>query len=221
MARLPKFSYFAFQSQRDPKLLRHDIESGPMAFIANYWMPASPHDVVVFSNCDEVELLINGKSVARQTPDKLAIPHPPFTFPNVVFVPGELKAVGYIGGHPVVTAVRNTPQAPTHLKLVVDDAGRPLCADGADCVFVRAQVLDDKGIIVPDAKVNVQFKAEGDVSIVSETVRPAEAGVASILLRAGLNPGTIGLSASCNGLAPDHMILVSGAKTEDFKTIVP
>ena len=204
-ARLPKFSYFAFQSQRDPKLIRKDIESGPMAFIANYWMATSPHDVVVFSNCDEVELFVNGKSFARQPPDKLAIPHPAFTFPEVPYASGELKAVGYIGGQAVVTTLRKTPETPTHLKLIVDDAGRPLLADGADCVFVRAQVLDDHGTVVPDAKASVQFEAKGDVQIVSETSRPAIAGVASTLIRAGLHPGTITLSASSPGLSPDAL----------------
>jgi beta-galactosidase len=205
MARVPKFSYFAFQSQRDPKLIRKDIESGPMAFIANYWMPNSPTDVVIFSNCQEVELFVNGTSVARQSPDKAAMQHPAFTFSQVAYQPGELKAIGYIGGEPVVTTIRKTSQAPTHLKLIMEDAGRPLVADGADCIFVHAQVLDDNGTVVPDAKETVQFESKGDVQIVSETSRLAEAGVASILIRAGLHPGAITVTASCAGLSPDTL----------------
>ena len=210
MARLPKFSYFAYQSQRDPKATRKDIESGPMAFIANDWMSTSPHEVVVFSDCEEVELFVNGKSIARRSPDEGVMPHSPFTFPDVAYSPGELKAVGYIRGQPVVTTARKTPKEPTHLELMVDDVRHPLVADGADCVFVHARILDDNGTVVPDAKMTVQFKSKGDAQIVSETSRPAEGGIASILIRAGLHPGTITLTASCPGLSSDSITLVSG-----------
>lgn len=60
--RRPKFSYYLFQSQRDA--------SHPSIFIANYWQPRlTPAKVVVFSNCDEVELVLNGKTIARKKPD--------------------------------------------------------------------------------------------------------------------------------------------------------
>lgn len=59
--RQKKFQYYMFQSQQSEK---------PMAFIANYWenKPLSSK-IVVFSNCDEVELVINGRPFKRQQPD--------------------------------------------------------------------------------------------------------------------------------------------------------
>ena len=60
--REPKFSYYFFQSQRPQQL--------PSLFIANYWTPRpTPNKVVVFSNCDEVELRLNGRVLYRQKPD--------------------------------------------------------------------------------------------------------------------------------------------------------
>jgi beta-galactosidase len=61
--RLPKFSYYFFQSQRDA--------NAPQIFLATYWTPRSSlSKLVVFSNCDEVELFLNGKSlVLRRTLD--------------------------------------------------------------------------------------------------------------------------------------------------------
>jgi beta-galactosidase len=68
--RLPKFSYYFYQSQRSPDLLLPFCDSGPMVRIAGYWTPRpSPTKVVVYSNGDEVELFLNGRSVARQQPD--------------------------------------------------------------------------------------------------------------------------------------------------------
>ena len=52
--RLPKFSYYFFQSQRP-------AASGPMVFIASDWTPASATDVRVFTNCDEVALKLAGR----------------------------------------------------------------------------------------------------------------------------------------------------------------
>jgi beta-galactosidase len=204
MTRTPKFFYYGCQSQRDPRLVRTDIESGPMVFIANYWSKPQTQDVVVASNCDQVELLVNGKSVGRQSPEAgyPGLRHPPFIFKKIAFQPGELKAVGYLDGKSVATAIRKTPQAPTHLGFKVEEARRPLRADGADCLFVRAQVLDDNQTIVPDAQGTIDFQVRGEATIVSETSRPLEGGQAAILIRAGLKPGPITIDASSSSLKP-------------------
>lgn len=70
LCRLPKFSYYFYQSQRDPDVRLKSSDSGPMVHIAEWWTPRpSPAKVVVYSNCDEVELFLNGKSIARRCPD--------------------------------------------------------------------------------------------------------------------------------------------------------
>ncbi|KAA1189278.1 glycoside hydrolase family 2 protein [Paenibacillus sp. B2(2019)] len=69
--RLPKYVYYFYQSQRKPDVIHEQIDSGPMAFIANEWTErVSPAKIVVYSNCDEVELLVNGKSVGIRKPDQ-------------------------------------------------------------------------------------------------------------------------------------------------------
>jgi beta-galactosidase len=67
--RLPKFLYAFYQSQRDPRLSSRLCDLGPFVFIANYWTAKSPRNVVVFSNCDEVELSLNGHLLERRRPD--------------------------------------------------------------------------------------------------------------------------------------------------------
>ena len=82
--RLPKFSYYFFQSQRDASIKSSLYKSGPMVKIASLLTKDSPLDVRVYSNCDEVELFLNDKSLGIQKPDTSSIStnlaHPPFTF---------------------------------------------------------------------------------------------------------------------------------------------
>lgn len=243
--RRPKFSYYWFQSQRSPQ--------SPMTFIANYWTPrASPAKVVVFANCDEVELRLNDKVIARQRPDggpdseygvwhpeadplymakgknihddeKQAetsapgddearrrsmfdggncrnVTHPPFTFAPVPYADGELRAIGYRNGKRVCESDRRTPGLPATLRLTVETLGRKLVADGTDAVFVRAEVVDQRGEIVPTANEPVQFGVEGDATMISPPEMKAEAGVATMLMAAGHAPGKITIVATAANL---------------------
>jgi hypothetical protein len=68
--RLPKISYYFFQSQRDPAVKMANCDSGPMVQIAGFWTQRpSPTKVVAYSNAQEVELFLNGRSLGRQRPD--------------------------------------------------------------------------------------------------------------------------------------------------------
>ncbi len=185
--RLPKFSYWFFQSQRDPAERYVESESGPMTVVASYWTPDSPTDVRVFSNCDEVELRLNGRVVARQAPDadriSTHLAHPPFTFSVGAFEPGTLEAVGYLDGHAAARHAVRTPGAIARLDLHVDESGRPFAVDGKDQVFVHARLLDAHGTLVPDAWEPVSFGATGDVEGVGANPYSSEAGIASTLVQ--------------------------------------
>ena len=82
--RLPKFSYYFFQSQRDSDTVLTNAQSGPMVHIASYWKKDSPRRVRVFSNCPEVALYLNGQLIEKRQPDKNRfsdrLQHAPFIF---------------------------------------------------------------------------------------------------------------------------------------------
>lgn len=252
--REPKFSYYFFQSQRDAKQ--------PSIYIANYWLPQpSPAKVVVFANCEEVELRLNDRVIARQKPDsgpnsRMGDPspeeamlvnymktgqsvkdfekmiearkmqgnrkpiftggdcrnldHAPFTFPLVPFQAGELKAVGFIGGKKVSEFVRHTPGKPVALRLVAETLDRPLAADGADAIFIRAQVVDDQGEVVRSARLPVTFSVSGPARLISppQTITEQD-GVATMLLQAGTRPGQIAVSVTGEGLLTTNITIVS------------
>jgi beta-galactosidase len=222
--RLPKFDYYMFQSQRPADIHIPGVESGPMVFIANYATHQSPTTVTVFSNCEEVRLSQNGKVLATQKPDAgRRIPHPPFTFQIGQFGEhsmlystgvarpgtevGELKAEGLINGEVVATQTIHSPGVPTHLELQVDTGGRDLTADGSDFVRVYARLCDLRGTTYPQGNVLVTFTAEGPGTIIDDArirANPvnAEAGIATVLIRASATPGTITIRAAAFGLKP-------------------
>ena len=71
--RLPKFAYYFYQSQYGPVNAPHGFGK-PMVYIANYWQPTSSKQVVVYSNCDEVELRSTAKPWPASGPIKTLSP---------------------------------------------------------------------------------------------------------------------------------------------------
>jgi len=199
--RLPKFSYYFFQSQRDPNLdLSYlGIDSGPMVFIANYWTASSPTTVKVFSNCEEVKLYKNSVLQATQSPDSgTNLQHPPFTFTGLTFTPGELKAEGLIGGEVVATHIVNTPGSADALLVEFDVTDVP--ANGSETIFVYASVVDSVGTVVPDASNEVTFSVTGPATLASPATVNAEAGIAVALIRVSDQPGLITVTAAASGI---------------------
>ena len=184
--RLPKFSYWFFRSQRDANELVAGKKTGPMVFIANYWTASSPLSVRIFSNCEEVALYLNGKFLERRRPDvsrmTTHLKHGPFTFQLDRFVPGTLRAVGYIGGRKVAESERSTPGAIAKLNLRFDLGGKPFAAGGRDAVFCYAELQDEAGNVVPTGDVQVFFGVAGPVQLVGHNPIQSEAGTAAILL---------------------------------------
>ncbi|MBC8082318.1 MAG: glycoside hydrolase family 2 protein, partial [Hymenobacter sp.] len=209
--RLPKFAFYFYQSQYGPVAARHGFGK-PMVYLASYWQPTSSKQVVVYSNCDEVELQLNGQTVARQRPDTTVfanqLAHPPFTFALPAYAPGTLKAVGYRGGKAAAETERRTPGTAQKLQLTYARHGKDLAAGQNDAVFVYASVVDANGTVVPDAANTVVFSAQG-AELVGDNPVKAEAGIATLLLRAGRKPGAVRVTATAPGLASGTLKIVS------------
>ena len=185
--RIPKYAYPFFRSQRDAGEWLPDGEMPPMVWIASEWAPSSSPAIRVFSNCEQVELKLNGRILERRGPDgdrmSTHLAHPPFTFSGVEVGPGTLQATGYIGGREVAFGLIRTPGAVRWLDLSLDLAGRPIDPRGRDVLFLRASLWHQSDALVPDAWENVAFGAAGGVTLIGDNPFSTDAGIATILAR--------------------------------------
>ena len=111
-----------------------------------------------YSNCDEVELLVNGKKLERQTMPKNG--HLKW---KAIYQPGKVVAYGYRKGKRVLTQVLETTQPAYQLVL---KSNRPvISADGKDVAVVSVEVQDRKGRVVPNACQMLHLTLEGDAHI--------------------------------------------------------
>jgi beta-galactosidase len=203
--RLPKFSFYFYQSQyRKPENAKTDF-GNPMVFIASDWNNTATKEVKVFSNCDEVALSLNGKLIARQKPDadqfsdKLL--HPPFTFQVNKFEPGSLTAIGFINGKEMAKSEQRTPAAPSRIKLSIDYSGKTIQSGKPDIVFVYARIEGVNGTVITEAKNLVKFTVKGNAELIGINPVKAEAGIATILLKTGDAPGEIIITAGADNLS--------------------
>lgn len=112
-------------------------------------------EVWAYSNCDEVELIVNGKKLGRQTMPKNG--HLKW---QAVYQPGKVVAIGYKNGKRMLTQQVETTK-PAY-KIVMKTDRQTISADGRDVAVVTVEVQDAKGRIVPDACPMLTFKLSGD-----------------------------------------------------------
>jgi beta-galactosidase len=182
--------------------------------------------VVAFSNCQRVELFLNGRSLGAR--DMPRYGHAQWT---VQYAPGTLMAKGYDATGKVTAAdVVATTGAPASLRLRTERTR--LTADGEDLSPVEVDVLDAQGRIVPTADSLVAFTVRGAGHVAGvgngnpgdhdpdkADYRRAFNGKCLVIVGAGQKTGSIRLEASSAGLEPATLRLRavkrSGSGTAD------
>ena len=170
----PKDRYYYYQSRWTEK---------PMVHILPHWNWENSGQkeipVMCYTNAEEAELFLNGKSLGKKVmgKDKVTIPaefiwwkkkaktwDSPYRLQwNVNYKPGELKVVAYTNGKPVAEKIITTAGKPHHLELIPDRS--EISADGEDLSFVTVKVVDKNGNFCPLADNLVNFKIEGPATI--------------------------------------------------------
>ncbi len=130
----------------------------PVLHLLPHWNWAGregqPIDVRALSNCDEVELFLNSRSLGRQR-----MPRYSELKWQVPYAPGTLSAKGYRDGRVVAETKVDTTGAPASVRLTPDRA--TIHADGQDLSVVTVAIVDGQGRVVPTAENPVAFALEG------------------------------------------------------------
>lgn len=133
-----------------------------MAHIVPHWNFAGFEGeevlVTVYTNCDELELFLNGKSLGKKAIEKYGRGEW-----NVVYESGELSVKGYKNGTLVASDTRITTKKPEKLRLtpMVD-----FTFDGEDMALFTLEALDADGRAVPNASEYVEFSVSAPAKIV-------------------------------------------------------
>jgi hypothetical protein len=221
--RIPKFSYYFFQSQRDPAIVISGVNSGPMVKIANRWTTGSPATVRVFSNCAQVSLYRDNTLVATRSPDNGSgtgsLLHPPFTFALGSYSSGTLRAVGSISGAEKAWDTVKTPGSAAAVRLR-PESNDPLEAGGSDARLVWIDIIDASGTVVYGSSAQVTLGVSGAGSIIGPTTVSMKGGQLATWVRSGSALGTISLTAQSSGLTSATLALNNNL-TAVFPSLAP
>ena len=189
-----------------------------------HWTPSdvSAHEgnVEAYSNCEEVELVLNGKSLGSKSRPADDAPR----IWKVPFEPGSLKALGKNKGQ--VAAIHELTTAGKPAKIVLSADRDRLTPEWEDVSFVTATVVDDKGVQVPSSGDLIRFKVTGPGVIAAvdngdmashEPFQAAERGAYQgrcfAILKANAAKGTIVLAATAPNLAGTSVSIKAVATT--------
>ena len=169
--------------------------------------------VRVYTNCDEVELVLNGQSLGRKAQDNMAQVNW-----AVSYAPGAIEARGYRAGKLVATDRRETTTAPASLR-VTSDRSR-IMADGADLSLVTVEVLDGSGRVSPTACPELKFSLRGPGALLAlgsgdpashepehGDSHTAFNGLCLALVQSTTEPGEVMLEVSSPGLMSGRTVI--------------
>ncbi|MES1217255.1 MAG: DUF4982 domain-containing protein, partial [Bacteroidota bacterium] len=238
----PKDGYYFYQSQWTEK---------PMIHIFPHWnwkgKEGKVIQVMAFTNCDSVELFVNGKSYGIK-----AIEFPRqgnsggwnrYDRPlintttgdlhlmwDVVYEPGILKMVGRKGGKLVVEEEIRTTGTPAAIRLYADK--KTINAEPGDVAHVKVEVVDENGYIVPDADNLIQLTVEGagnligfdngnprDSTSMKNSQRRTFNGLALAIIQSDNKPGSIRVKAASAAIKEASLEIIIQKPTTVVATV--
>ena len=135
--------------------------------MSDHWcrQPGTELTLVTYTNADEVELRLNGKSLGKkQNPKGDSKQRNQIKWEGITYADGKLEAIAYNSGKAVARHQIETTGKAVSLKVTPEDSEWK--ADGTDLMHLRIEAVDSKGRRVPMAQNELKFEVEGDACIV-------------------------------------------------------
>lgn len=219
LAGIPKDRFYLYRS--------HWNKSAETLHILPHWNWAGREGeitpIFVYTNYPTAELFINGVSQGKRTKDLSIntetprdgldrLPRYRLMWMDTVYEPGTVKVVAYDeAGNPVANKEIKTTGKPYAINMTLENDH--IKADGEDIAYVRVQVVDREGNVVPTATNEITFRtrgaghylasANGDATCIvpfQSSTMPAFSGELTAIVQAGKQSGKISLTASAKGL---------------------
>ena len=213
---IPKDRYYLYQSRWTGKQVLHILPHWN-------WEDGQSVSVHCYTSFDRAELFLNGKSLGLREKD----PSDLYTtyrlvWDDIVYEPGELKVVALDAGrNPVKEALMKTAGEPARIVLEADRT--EITADGKDLAFVTVSIVDEKGVVCPQADNLVNFTIEGagvlravgngDQTSLESFVKPyrkAFSGKCMAIIQSSESAGRIILRAESEGLQSEQISVKAG-----------
>jgi len=160
--RIPKDVFYFYQSQWSARPVNH---------ICGHWTwpgeEGKTRAVKVYSNLQEVELFVNGRSLGvKQRGNLTGLEQPPRIW-EVAYEPGVLRAAGRQGSTELIDE-RRTAGAPSRIDLRAD-VMQVTSGDPESLAYITASVVDKDGTVVPGAYHAITFGCYGPGELLPQT----------------------------------------------------
>lgn len=168
------------------------------------------YTIYTYTNGDEVELFVNGKSLGVKKNTDKRKPNV-ITWKDVAYEPGKITAVARKDGKDYARHELETAGKPVRLKVVAENADWK--GDGMDLQYLRVYAIDSKGRVVPTAEGTVSFEVKGAARLIAVDngdhssndlfdgkQKDLYEGFAMAILRANQTAGKVEVTVRCDGL---------------------
>jgi beta-galactosidase len=199
--RLPKYAAYFYQSQISPE--QRIVLQAATVWTMGDRSEGGNNPLVVFSNCDEIEVRVGQYGYGRFKPDRDAfpnLPHPPYQISErAMFATWgvqnpDLTLTGYLNGKAVAEqkiSARGLPH-----KLLLNADFNELKADGADMTRLVFKIVDEYGNRLPYTNQVVSFEIEGPADLIGENPFALMGGQAALYVKARHEPGAVTIRAT-------------------------
>lgn len=197
----------------------NDINVGQLRYEESWnYAKGSTQQLATFTNTEEVELVVNGKSLGKKIND----PNVKRNRRNVIIwndVPygdgGSVVAIGYNDGKEVCRHKIETAGKPVALRIEAEKQG-PALADGMSLQYFNVYAVDAKGRVCKDYNAPVDVTLDGvsakiyaidngdhytDLIATKIETKPMMKGFVQMILRSTQQPGKVKISATSNKLS--------------------